>query len=109
MERLEDATWRKSSFSGTTGNCVEVGFTPAGQVAGIRDSKSPERGALTVSASAWHQFLDGAKSGRVDIPSDLARALGAPCHPTRTAGRFWLAAWPAGQTNICSRFFSEMQ
>ena len=58
MERLKDATWRTSSFSGTTGNCVEVGVTPAGRVAGIRDSKSRERGALAVTESVWRQFLD---------------------------------------------------
>jgi hypothetical protein len=33
-------TWRKSSFSSATNNCVEIGRGPNGQI-GVRDSKNP--------------------------------------------------------------------
>ena len=44
-------TWRKSSYSGSSNNCVEVGRS-----VGIRDSKAPVT-HLPVSAEAWSAFL----------------------------------------------------
>ncbi|WP_082115343.1 DUF397 domain-containing protein [Lentzea aerocolonigenes] len=44
-------TWRKSTYSGTGDNCVEVGHG-----VGIRDSKAPAT-HLPVSAEAWTAFL----------------------------------------------------
>ena len=44
-------TWRKSSYSGTSSDCVEVG-----RGVGIRDSKAPTT-HLPVSAKAWSAFL----------------------------------------------------
>lgn len=57
--------WRKSSYSGANSNCVEVAHSAA--VVGIRDSKSPGTGVLTVPRSAWTAFLSGtaATSARV--------------------------------------------
>ncbi len=52
---LVDMTWRKSSWSGTNGNCVEIAF-PGLSVA-VRDSKSPDRGTLVLSAATWASFL----------------------------------------------------
>lgn len=49
------AQWRKSSFSGQEVNCVEVAFT--GPIAGVRDSKQPEAGHLTLPAPAYRTFL----------------------------------------------------
>jgi hypothetical protein len=49
------ARWRKSSYSGNDANCVELAWLPAG--AGIRDSKAPEAGALTVSPTAYATLL----------------------------------------------------
>lgn len=50
--------WRKSSYStsDTTHQCVEVGIAP-GQV-GIRDTKAPELGHLTVSRTSWRAFIE---------------------------------------------------
>lgn len=49
--------WRKSSYSesGSQSQCVEVGVA-AGRV-GVRDSKTPERGHLAVSAQTWRVFV----------------------------------------------------
>lgn len=44
-------TWRKSSYSANSDNCVEVG-----RGVGIRDSKAPAT-HLPVSAEAWSAFL----------------------------------------------------
>lgn len=43
--------WRKSSYSGSGDNCVEVGRS-----VGIRDSKAPAT-HIPVSADAWSAFL----------------------------------------------------
>jgi hypothetical protein len=59
--------WRKSSYSGGQGNCVEVGTTATGSVAGIRDSKSPERGYLAVEPEAFGAFLADVKWGKRDL------------------------------------------
>jgi hypothetical protein len=60
---LSDAEWRKSSYSGGSGqqgSCVEVAFT--GRVAVVRDSKAPDGGVLVVPESAWLAFLRGHQS-----------------------------------------------
>jgi hypothetical protein len=44
-------TWRKSSYSGSSDNCVEIGRS-----VGIRDSKAPAT-HIRVSADAWSAFL----------------------------------------------------
>jgi hypothetical protein len=49
--------WRKSSFSGTGGNCVEV----RQDLAAIRDSKNPDGPALAVDLS---RLLAAVRSGR---------------------------------------------
>jgi hypothetical protein len=60
--------WRKARASGSNGgNCVEVGTTAAGRAAGIRDSKSPERGHLTVTPAMLGTLLDDVKAGQLDL------------------------------------------
>ncbi|HEX3960807.1 MAG TPA: DUF397 domain-containing protein [Trebonia sp.] len=52
------AAWRKSSYSGNEGNCVEVGTVP-GLVA-VRDTKDQASGpVLRVTAEAWQTFTSG--------------------------------------------------
>jgi hypothetical protein len=65
MEHI--VAWQKASKSGNGGNCVEVGTTAAGHAAGIRDSKSPERGHLTVSPEVFGAFLAGVRNGEFDL------------------------------------------
>lgn len=50
--------WRRSSRSGTTGNCVEL----RQDLAAVRDSKQP-RTPLPIPASATRHLLAFAKSG----------------------------------------------
>jgi hypothetical protein len=67
MENI--VTWRAASFSGANGGqCVEVGTTAGGPVAGIRDSKSPERGHLVVTPEVLGALLGDVKAGRLDLP-----------------------------------------
>lgn len=53
---LTNARWRKSSYSGNTGGeCVEVADLPA--LIAVRDSKNPGHGILTLTPTAWTDFL----------------------------------------------------
>jgi len=60
--------WRKSSFSYSEANCVEVAAAPDGGVL-FRDSKDPGAPVLAFTAAEWGAFLDGAKKNEFD---DLA-------------------------------------
>lgn len=51
--------WRKSSYSGAESNCVEVAFPDT--VVGLRDSKNPDAGHLTVSRTAFAELIDRIK------------------------------------------------
>ncbi|GAB0108558.1 hypothetical protein JMUB6875_75820 [Nocardia sp. JMUB6875] len=53
---LSGAHWFKSSYSETSGQCVEIAFLPNGEV-GIRDSKHPTGHTLAFTPSEWSTFL----------------------------------------------------
>ncbi|HEY1915262.1 MAG TPA: DUF397 domain-containing protein [Streptosporangiaceae bacterium] len=55
---LSRATWRKSTYSGQNGNCVEVARNLPGLVA-IRDSKHPQGPTLLVTREAWRTLIEG--------------------------------------------------
>ncbi|KAF4410761.1 DUF397 domain-containing protein [Streptomyces lycii] len=58
---LGSARWRKSSHSGDTGGqCVEVADVDG--IVAVRDSKSPDGPALTLSPAAFAAFVRGAIS-----------------------------------------------
>jgi hypothetical protein len=63
---LSSAVWRKSTRSGSSGNCVEVADNLPGVVA-VRDSKDPAGPALTFTLAEWAAFTGGVKDGKFDI------------------------------------------
>ncbi|MCJ1677203.1 DUF397 domain-containing protein [Streptomyces sp. APSN-46.1] len=52
--------YRKSSYSGQMGDCVEVAGTTDGGLA-VRDSKDTGLPGLHCAASAWSAFIRGLK------------------------------------------------
>jgi hypothetical protein len=63
---LAQASWRKSSHSGSNGNCVEVAYT--GGMIAVRDSKDPAGGVLIFTHAEWDAFVGGARDGEFDRP-----------------------------------------
>lgn len=53
---LFDGSWRKSSFSGSNGDCVEVAVVASAQV-GVRDSKATTGPHLRFRPNVWAAFL----------------------------------------------------
>jgi hypothetical protein len=74
--------WKKSSFSGQAGTCVEVDLfkksthSVAGdcvEVAGgdtirVRHSQRPDAEVIAYSPDEWQAFIDGVKAGEFDLP-----------------------------------------
>jgi Domain of unknown function (DUF397) len=59
--------WRKSTYSSSNGQCVEVAFLP-GTIA-VRDTKAAGAGPILVfSAAEWEAFVNGVKGGEFDLP-----------------------------------------
>ena len=57
---FSDALWRKSSFSSETADCVEIAYPEVAYsetAVGIRDSKNPDAGHLTVPATALRALV----------------------------------------------------
>jgi Domain of unknown function (DUF397) len=55
MDTVDSVGWRTSSYSGTNGNCVEVGST-VGTVL-VRDAKDRDGVALSIPSNAWASFI----------------------------------------------------
>jgi hypothetical protein len=53
--------WRKSSYSGSGNNCVEVASMAA--AVAVRDSKNPDGGHLAFDAEDWRAFVRSIKRG----------------------------------------------
>jgi Domain of unknown function (DUF397) len=55
--------WRKSSYSNSSGNCVEAAST--GGLVAVRDTRQGRCGLqLEFTGSTWQRFLNEIKSGR---------------------------------------------
>ncbi|GII83035.1 hypothetical protein Ssi03_10250 [Sphaerisporangium siamense] len=61
---MSGAQWRKSSYSGDAGECVEVASNISNLI-GVRDSKLPSNPVVTVSPAGWAAFLTGLKDDAV--------------------------------------------
>lgn len=60
-----DAGFRKSSFSGQNGHCVEVADLPDGSRL-LRNSRKPDQAAHHFTPEEWSAFLSGVKHGEFD-------------------------------------------
>ncbi|WP_369034351.1 DUF397 domain-containing protein [Streptomyces adonidis] len=69
--------FRKSSYSGQEGNCVEVAHTATDDRA-VRDSKDPDRPMLTFAPSGWQAFIAAAKSGQFGRSTRALARAGTP-------------------------------
>jgi hypothetical protein len=56
---MPDKTWRKSSYSGSQANCVEVADHDRRVL--VRDTKDRTGPALRFSAGTWRRFADKVK------------------------------------------------
>ncbi|MGB6164766.1 MAG: DUF397 domain-containing protein [Pseudonocardiaceae bacterium] len=56
--------WRTSSHSTSEANCVQVAL--GGPAIGVRDSKDPDGPVLAVLAHPWSAFLRGVTTGDLD-------------------------------------------
>ncbi|HEY8372524.1 MAG TPA: DUF397 domain-containing protein [Pseudonocardiaceae bacterium] len=65
---LATARWRKASFSGDQGNCVEVAELADGRIA-VRNSNHPGAGVVVFTRAEMAAWLAGVKAGEFD---DLA-------------------------------------
>lgn len=66
MEDL-DHHWRKSSYSGNGGECVEVGQAVDGMIL-LRDTKDCGDGSVhRYTPEEWRAFLAGVRNGEFDL------------------------------------------
>ncbi|MEV8328627.1 DUF397 domain-containing protein [Kitasatospora sp. NPDC056731] len=62
---LSGARWRKSTYSGGGGECIEVADDFPGIVP-VRDSKDPNGHTLAFPADAWQAFVTAVGAGEFD-------------------------------------------
>jgi hypothetical protein len=63
--RLDTATWRKSSFTGDQGDCVEVANLTVDEYV-VRNSNHPDRGTLVFTRAELAAWIKGCKAGEFD-------------------------------------------
>ena len=61
-DELPEAVWRKSSYSGAVGNCVELSWF--GGRAGVRNSRDPRGPVLVVPSGTLVSFVTTTKDRR---------------------------------------------
>jgi uncharacterized protein DUF397 len=64
-DQLTSPDWRKSSYSSSNSNCVEV--AAAGSCVAVRDSKDPDGPVLLCTRAGMAAFIAGVKDGEFDL------------------------------------------
>ena len=59
--------WRKSTYSGSGNNCIEVHTSHDSGIA-VRDSKTPHAAVLTFTAAQWRNFTRKIKTSAYGQP-----------------------------------------
>jgi hypothetical protein len=62
---VSQLTWRKSSFSGMEGNCVEVAALDDGRIA-VRNSRHPDEAVVFLSRAEMDAWVKGIKACQFD-------------------------------------------
>ncbi|WP_028921140.1 DUF397 domain-containing protein [Pseudonocardia acaciae] len=65
MLEATDVRWRKSSFSGRDGDCVELAALPGGTIA-VRNSNDPDAGAVLFARAELAAWIKGCRDGEFD-------------------------------------------
>ncbi|AUS79520.1 DUF397 domain-containing protein [Actinoalloteichus sp. AHMU CJ021] len=60
---MKEIQWRKSSYSGGSENCVDVGIVA--DLTAVRDTKNRDGGTLVVDRGTFATFLAAVKSDRL--------------------------------------------
>lgn len=61
---MSEPTWRKSTYSGHQGDCVETALV--GECIGVRDSKDPDGGQLSLTREQFAGLVATVKAGMLD-------------------------------------------
>jgi hypothetical protein len=67
MTKTTSTQWRKSSRSGTTENTSCVELSVRGRAIGIRDSRAPEAGHLSLVPVSFADLVNRIKAGELDL------------------------------------------
>lgn len=65
LTELTGAAWRKSRYSNSQGNCVELAELPDGAIA-VRNSRFPDGPALIYTRDEMRALVLGVKDGEFD-------------------------------------------
>lgn len=77
LEHSTHAAWRKSSYSSSNGECLELHTPSPHEEVHIRDSKNPSEAILIFHISAWSSFVAAVQAGVLAlVRSDGETAVG---------------------------------
>ncbi|MBT2384472.1 DUF397 domain-containing protein [Streptomyces sp. ISL-11] len=62
---LSSLSWRKSTYSDTQEDCLEIADNIPGGIVPVRDSKRPHARAVIFPSAAWSAFLAAVKGGKL--------------------------------------------